>query len=110
GKYFSQTSLISNFCKEIRDFHSKDYLETLIQIYFKDESQQKTGKTDKFGIGYDCPRDRVLLYFALQATQLSVLAAKWLLKNDENEEHSKIAINFHGGWHHAFRYNYDILN
>ena len=106
-----QYKIANKITPEFYQFHSKKYLEQIAATYANlsnDCDEVDSSSANNHGIGkFDCPLDIEFYLYALNATLLSINAAKWILqdtKNCENVKNSKVAINFHGGWHHGARY------
>jgi len=76
---------------DLEVFHSRDYLDLL----YKEGDQEED---EEYGLGYDCPRLPSLFSWCCIVAGGSISAAQALVDNKVN-----IAINWEGGWHHAFR-------
>ena len=74
--------------EELRTFHSEDYVAFL-------EQPDQFAEED-FGCGYDCPVVADLADFARVIAAGTIAAADALVSGV-----SRVAINWHGGWHHA---------
>ena len=83
-----------SFLADDRDLtraHSVEYIDAL-------EVSDKDVFDDKFGLSYDCPPQNKL-YERCQLIAGSTLSAARSLTSGQY----KVAINWHGGWHHARR-------
>jgi histone deacetylase 8 len=73
---------------ELRAFHSEDFVSFLEKPNLYTE--------EDFGLGYDCPMLPDLGEFARVIAGGSIAAADALVLCQ-----ARVAINWHGGWHHA---------
>jgi histone deacetylase 8 len=83
--------LVPASTEELLAFHSRDYVHFLGQV------REDEVEGEEFGLGYDCPVLPDMLGWARDVAGGSLTAASSLLAG------AAVAINWHGGWHHAHR-------
>ena len=88
---------------DLKGFHSGGYIDYIRSL--DDTANRSTDEDglldttvvgEEFGLGYDCPSIPKLLTFMQEIAGSTMTAVKAVL-----EGNCKIAINFHGGWHHS---------
>lgn len=88
--------------EDLRSFHSGGYIDYIKSIDDKKKETDEDGLLEtsfvgeEFGLGYDCPTFPDLFNFAREIAGSTMTAVKAVL-----EGKCKIALNFHGGWHHS---------
>ncbi|XP_064627403.1 histone deacetylase 8-like [Lineus longissimus] len=84
--------------QELNKFHSEQYIDCIKVLSQEDDSEKHDRTAEKFGLCYDCPAWPGVYEYASMIAGATLAAAAKLV----NEE-CDIAINWHGGWHHAKR-------
>eukprot|EP00095_Tigriopus_kingsejongensis_P008693 maker-scaffold483_size159862-snap-gene-0.39 protein:Tk08693 transcript:maker-scaffold483_size159862-snap-gene-0.39-mRNA-1 annotation:"histone deacetylase 8" len=81
---------------QLNGFHARDYLDLLARLEAEEEPEDD--ELDDFGLLHDCPILPGLWTLSRLLAGASIEAAQCLVR----QEH-QVAINWHGGWHHAHR-------
>lgn len=83
--------------EDLLSFHSADYVECLKRYNDEDDIEEVTDELQEFGLAYDCPMIEKVYDFATSIVGTTLAAVDAILAG------ATIAINWHGGWHHAQR-------
>lgn len=83
--------------EDLLSFHSSDYVECLKRYNNEDDIEEVTDELQEFGLAYDCPMIEKVYDFVSSVVGSTLSAVDAIL------EGASIAINWHGGWHHAQR-------
>ncbi|XP_053691845.1 histone deacetylase 8-like [Sabethes cyaneus] len=83
--------------EDLLTFHSSDYVDCLKRYNDADQDCEIPEELQEYGIAYDCPLIENIFDFMRTIAGTSLAAANSILDG------ARLAINWHGGWHHAER-------
>ncbi|XP_003228687.3 histone deacetylase 8 isoform X1 [Anolis carolinensis] len=80
--------------EEMATFHTDAYLHHLRKV--SEEGDDDDPESVEYGLGYDCPTSEGIFDYAAAVGGATITAAQCLVDGK-----CQVAINWHGGWHHA---------
>ncbi|XP_078617821.1 histone deacetylase 8-like [Branchiostoma floridae x Branchiostoma japonicum] len=81
---------------ELTSFHSTDYIDHLRKASAEEDEEKDIDVLEEFGLCYDCPILPGVYEYAAMVAGATLTAAQCLVDGE-----CQVAINWHGGWHHA---------